>query len=189
MKTSNKKLIFFSYFIAVFLVRVIRGFHFSFTFLFFKSFFFKLIAWLLGAALGGYFIKIEQLFYAYIIKPNDPSSLKIKELAKQRQQQELWKTLRISVNQQQLAFRSALFQTVWVVLAFFAISSTAGYFGKALVMGIGLHLLIDEWECIKENKSLSWLFWQIKRPILLKEQKLFLYIISTIFVFLTLLLI
>jgi hypothetical protein len=189
MKLSTKKIIFFAYFLAIFILRAVKTFHFSFSFLFFSSFISKLFSWLLGAIVGGYFIKIEQLFYAYIIRPNDAFSIKIKELTKKNNWKELWGMLRIGVDKQKLAFRSALFQGVWVILAFFAISSTAGYFGKALVMAIGLHLLLDEWEDWQEKGTISWLFWQIKRPVLAKEQRIFLYIMTVIFSLLSILLI
>jgi len=189
MKKSTKQLIFFAYFISLFLLRAVKTFHFSFSFIFFKSFFAKFFSWIIGALLGGYFIKIEQIFYAYLIEPKSPFSIKVKQLIKKQQWKELWGMLRIGVEQQQLAFRSALFQTVWVVLAFFTISSTGGYFGKALVMAIGLHLLLDQWEDWTEEGTIAWAFWQIKRPVLAKEQRIFLYIMTGVFSLLSVLLV
>lgn len=86
------------------------------------------------------------------------------------------------------AFYSSLFQTCWAVLAFFTLTSTAGLFGKALVMAIGLHLLLEEWEDVLASRGISWLFWPIKREVSPREQKWFLWGMTGVFVILTFLL-
>jgi len=87
------------------------------------------------------------------------------------------------------SFYSFLFQVAWFFLALFAVTSTSSLFGKALVMAIGLDLLLTEWQSQLKNNSFSWLFWQIKREISLKEQKIFLYLMTGLFSLLTLFLI
>lgn len=187
MRITTKRLIFLGYFIGVFLLKRLGGFSFSWVFL--KSSIGELVLWFSGAAAGAYLIKIEQLVYVYFVHPNEVLSLDIKELLKQKNKKEVWRLLRERVGEQRLAFRSALFQVVWVVLAFFTFTSTASILGKALVMAVGLHLLLDEWEDVLGKKGLFWLFWQIKREISLREQKYFLWLMTGVFGILSLLLI
>jgi len=196
MKFRTKHLIFLGYFLGIFVLRKISFFSFSLSFL--RSSIGELILWLGGAILGGYFIKLEQLVYVFFIHPNEPLSLEIKGLLKQNptslklcgaRRREMWRLLKERVTEQKLAFRSALFQLVWLVLAFFTLTSTGSVFGKTLVMAIGLHLLLDEWEGILRKRTIYWLFWQIKREVSLREQKVFLWAMTGGFSLLSLLLI
>lgn len=88
------------------------------------------------------------------------------------------------LEQERLTFRSALFMSIWVPLAFFALTSTTGFFGKGVVMGLMLHILADGWKLQKtEPRRLHIrLFWLIKREITDEERMIFLLLISTIFV-------
>jgi len=186
-KITTKELIFFSYFLVIFILSRISSFRFSLFFL--QSSFGELVLWLLGAVLGGYFIKLDQLLHIYFTNPEEPLSIQIKNLIAQKRRNEAWHILRQNVGYQKLAFRSALFQAGWVILAFYTLTSTASVLGKTMVMAIGLHLLLDEWEAILSKQSISWLFWQVKREISIKEQKTFLWIMTGAFSILTLLLI
>ena len=181
-RLTTKKLIFLGYFFGIFILnRLSKGV--------LVSLFWELILWFSGAILGGYFIKLDQLFYVYFTQPEAPLSLEIKSLLKQKRNKEAWNLFRQRVGEQRLAFRSALFQVVWVVLAFFTLTSTNIIFGKTVVMAVGLHLLLDEWEAVLSGRDISWIFWQIKREITSKEQKGFLWIMTGAFSLLTLLLI
>jgi len=179
LKITTKKLIFVGYFLAVFVLGWLGG-RFGIV---------DFFLWFTGIILGGYFIKLEQLVYVFYIQPQENLSLKIKELLKEKRRKEALRLLRERVIEQKLAFRSAVFQVVWALLAFFTLTSTSNVFGKALVMAIGLHLLLDEWESFWKNKSLSWLFWQVKRVVSFKEQKYFLWLMTGVFGVLSLLLI
>ena len=88
------------------------------------------------------------------------------------------------LEQERLTFRSALFMAVWVPLAFFALTSTVGLFGKGVVMGLMLHILTDSWKLQKtEPRRLHIrLFWMIKRVIRDEERLFFLFVITGIFV-------
>jgi len=187
MRFGVKYLIFLGYFLATFILRKIGTFSFSWAFLRFSLV--DLLSWFSGALLGGYFIKLEQIVYVYYIHPDEILSLDAKRMIQEKRKKEVLQLLREGVTEQRLAFRSALFQVVWLVLAFFTLTSTAGVFGKTLVMAIGLHLLLDEWEDLLKGKSLYWLFWQIKRTVSEKEQKMFVWIMTGLFAGLSLLLI
>ena len=62
-------------------------------------------------------------------------------------------------------------------------------FGKTMVMAVGLHLLLDEWEAVLSGRDIDWIFWQIKREVTLREQKAFIWVMTGIFGMLSLLLI
>lgn len=185
---QTKTLIFWGYFAAVFLVGRINSFQLAWSF--WQTSFLTLILLLLAAFLGANFLKIDQLIYVYFTRPELPLSLEVKQLIKQRNFKGAWQLLTArGIEQRELALKSVLFQVVWVGLALFTLTSTAGVFGKTLVMAIGLSLLVQEWEDILAKRGFSWLFWQIKRQVGLREQKYYLYLMTGLFVILTLLLI
>ena len=88
------------------------------------------------------------------------------------------------LEQERLTFRSSLFMAIWVPLAFFALTSTTGLFGKGVVMGLMLHILFDSWRLQqKEPRRLHIrLFWLIKREVSDEERLVFMYIMTGIFV-------
>lgn len=187
MKLKLKQLIFLAYFLGIFIFSRLSVFSFSWVFL--GNSLKELIPWFLGAFLGAYIIKLEQLVYVYYMAPQEPLSLEVKSLIGQKQRQQAWLILKQKVREQRLAFRSLVFQAIWVVLAFFTLTSTSVVLGKTLVIAIGLHLLLDEWEAILKKENISWVFWQVKREVSLKEQKIFLWIMTGVFSLLSLLLI
>lgn len=187
MKLRLKQLIFLGYFLGIFILN--RLGRFSFSWIFLKGFFKELIPWFLGAFLGAYMIKLEQLVYIYYIFPQQPLSSEVKELIGQKQHKQAWALLKQRVGEQKLAFRSLVFQLVWVVLALFTLTSTTVVLGQTLVMAIGLHLLLDEWQAMKSQGHINWLFWQVKRQVSLREQKTFLWVMTGVFSLLSLLLI
>jgi hypothetical protein len=87
------------------------------------------------------------------------------------------------LEQERLAFRSALFMTIWVPLSFFALTSTTGMFGKGVVMGLMLHILYDSWLLQKkEPRRLHIrLFWLVKREITDEERLVFLWVVTAFF--------
>lgn len=187
-KITTKNLIFLGYFLAFFSFHELR--FFNFTWLFLQQILGNLFYWILGIVLGVYFLKVDQLFYIYFTHPELPLSIYVKDLLKQRKIKEALLFLDQRVEEQRLSFRSALFQVVWVGLAFFTLTSTLGNLGKAMVMAIGLKLLLDEWnDFLTPGKNINWLFWQIKRVVTLQEQRWFLWIMTGIFGILSLLLI
>ena len=174
------------YFLGIVCWRILRSLNSLSLRLFLSNFFL-----LLGGLLGWFLLKFDRLVDAYFLNPQTQLSHQIRYLVKKRQFFKLFGVLENRKDEQKnLVFRSALFQTVWLILAFFALSSTTFLLGKGLVLGLGLHLLFDEWKDVR-LKGLpflrDWLFWQIKRKVSLKEAKLFLWLMTGLFFFLTLL--
>lgn len=187
-KILTKTLIFISYFFITFFFRKID--HFSSNLDFLTPFLRDLIFWFLGALVGSHFLKLDQLFYVFFIQPDLPLSLEVKQLVKQRKIGLAWDLLEQRGQEQtKPALQSIMFQASWVILAFFALTSTTTFFGQALVMAIGLKLLLEQWQEILMGKDITTFFWQIKRPVSLTEQKGYLYLMTLLFGILTLLLI
>ncbi len=113
--------------------------------------------------------QISQQFAWYIKEKKYLSALELLDLRR--------------LEQERLSFRSALFMAIWVPLSFFALTSTTGLFGKGVVMGLMLHILMDAWKLQKtEPRRLHIrLFWLIKREISDEERLVFLSIITILF--------
>ncbi len=184
---GSKTFVFLGFFAATFILRQLAVFSFSLVFL--KNSLGDLLAWFLGAFLGNQFLKIDHLIYSYLTYPTAPLAVNIKTVIQQRKITEFWLLLNKEVDKQKSVFYSAIFQGAWTAVALFALTSTTGVFGKAFVMAIGLHLLIEEWIDLSQGRDLGWLFWQIKRPVTFQEQKLFVWVMTGVFGILTLLLI
>jgi len=147
---------------------------------------------LAGGIFGWIIVWLDRLVYVYWSHPETQLSQYVKYYFIKKN----WKT-GINLMEQrkgefkELTFRSVLFQAAWVVLAVFALTSVASIFGKAMVIGLGLRILYEEWrDFLKDKETLKrWLFWQIKREISNEELKWYLYIMTGIFVWLTWLLV
>jgi len=187
-KVATKSLVFFGYFLGVFFLR--KTTHFSLSWLFLRLSLEDLIFWLGGVVAGAHFLKFDQLFYIYFTRPEEVLSLEAKVLVNQKKLAELWDLLTERSGEQRLVLQSFLFQAIcWPVLALFVLTSTAGLFGKGLVMAIGLHLLLEEWEDILAGRSLNWVFWQVKREVSFREQKRYLWLMTGLFGLLSLFLV
>jgi hypothetical protein len=146
----------------------------------------------LGGVLGWMMVGLDRIVYVLILHPEAQVSQYVRYHTKRRNYKEAWSLLeRRQGELEKLTTRSALFQAAWVLLAIFAITSVASMFGKMLVMGLGLRVMVEEWsEYGKDKQGLKRkLFWQIKREVSNKELKQYMYIGAGVFVWLTWLLV
>ena len=151
-----------------------------------------LLFWLIGGVLGWCLVALDRLVWVYWTKPETQLATQTRYLVANKRYQEARQTLQARREEQtELSFRSVLFQLAWVPLAFFTLTSTASFFGRGLVMCLGLHILYDQWcdYCQSPEKLRRWLFWQIKRPVSLEEQQIYLWLMTAVFVILNRLLI
>lgn len=98
----------------------------------------------------------------------------------------------ISVRHRGLAFHTAIFQAILLMVSFFVLTSSNSNFGSALVLAMNLHLLKDEfWDYRQKGKDAlaEWLFWQIKGDFLRRYLKAYLIGAGIIFAGLSVLLI
>ncbi|GEM_PF-1356897 len=149
----------------------------------------EFLTWLVGGFLGWHFLFLDKIVYFYFLHPELPSTQQAKKVMENHG---LRAWLKLMINEkveEKLTLRSLLFQLVFWVLAIFTVTSTASFLGKGLVMGLGLHLLIEEWQLQLSNPLIlnKRLFWQLKRTVSLEEQKYYLGIMTLLFLFLTLL--
>ena len=131
-----------------------------------------LFLWL-GGVVGIGFSWADRLAHVYFTRPFEQLSLQVKSLVTQKRYREAVLLLEHRKDEQRhLTVRSVLFLAVWVVAAFFVISSTGSIFAVGMVMAIGMSVLVDmlaDWHNLEKLKW--WLFWQIKRTFSDKETK------------------
>lgn len=135
------------------------------------------ISIILGAGIGWLIPWLDKIAYIYILHPEAQVAQYIKYQIEQKQWRRAWESLRTRSKEfGELTTRGILFQLAWVVLAFFAVTSAAGWFGKTLVLTLGLRLLGEEWgEYLKDRAGLKQkLLWQVKREWSDSEVKLYL---------------
>ena len=145
------------------------------------------LAIIAGAAVGWLIPWFDRIAYIYILHPEAQVAQYVKYQIDQKQ----WRAVFNSLNRRakdfdQLTTRGILFQLAWVVLAFFAVTSAAGWFGKTLVLTLGLRILLEEWsEYVKDREVLKQkLFWQIKREFSDSELKIYLIAMTLVVVWL-----
>jgi len=143
----------------------------------------SIISIILGALIGWLIPWLDKIAYIYILHPEAQVAQYVKYQIDQKQ----WRAAFNSLNRRakdfdQLTTRGILFQLAWVVLAFFAVTSAAGWFGKTLVLTLGLRILLEEWsEYVKDREVLKQkLFWQIKREFSDSELKIYLIVMTLV---------
>ena len=136
-----------------------------------------------GAAIGWLISWFDRIAYIYILHPEAQASQYVKYQISQKQWRAAWTSLNTRAREfDKLTTRGILFQLAWVVLAFFAVTSAAGWFGKTLVLTLGIRLLLEEWsEYFKDRAILKQkLFWQIQREFTDSELKFYLIVMTLV---------
>jgi hypothetical protein len=140
--------------------------------------------WILGVTLGVLIVYLDRIAYVYSF-PGEQLCQQVSWYFNNKK----WSTALALLDsrrheQVRLTFRSALFIIAWIPLAFFALTSTSSLFGKGVVLGVMLHILVDSWRMQRQSPELlnRRLFWQIKRSFTSEEQLVFLWVTSFIFV-------
>lgn len=147
--------------------------------------------WLLyvvGVVVGTLLLYLDRVVYT-LSYPKEQLSQQFAWLVKERRYREALSLLDNRRGEQnKLTFRSALFMVAWVPLAFFALTSTSGLFGKGVVMGLMFHILVDSWRLQRADSTRlnERLFWQVGRVVRPEEQLVFMYVLSGVFVLLSL---
>ena len=99
----------------------------------------------LGAILGYYLPFIDHLFYAYVLRPNSEISGNIRSLVSIKKIKKLIAYVNETKDQRdKLIIHTAYFQVVFSLLTFFILSSSGSLFGRGLVYGFCLKLLVEE---------------------------------------------
>jgi hypothetical protein len=137
-----------------------------------------------GAAIGMVLLDLDRVVHVYFERPHEQLSQQVQQNVKVRQWKDAIETLLLRRNEQyHLAFRNGVFGLIFLVIVFFAFSSTAGLFGKGLVAGVMFHFLYDAWrDYLKDRKRFSsWFTWMVAREVPMREQKIALWVITGAF--------
>jgi len=139
--------------------------------------------WVVGVMIGVLVLFVDRIVYTY----SYPGTQIAQQFNWYIKEKKYLKAIELlddrRLEQERLTFRSALFMVIWVPLAFFALTSTIGLFGKGVVMGLMLHILYDSWRLQKSDPRRLHvrLFWIIKREITDEERLVFMSIITGLF--------
>lgn len=137
-----------------------------------------------GGMIGWLLVYFDYAAYIYILHPETQISQYLKWQLEKRQFKAFFETVKRRRNEfDKLTTRGILFQLAWVILAIFTLTSTSEGFGKAVVMGLGLRVLVSEWgEWWKNKEELKKkLFWQVQKSM--NDQELKGYMVVKIILF------
>ena len=190
-KITLLHLILVGYLLGVFLLSLISSFDVNslINFDFWKFEGIRFFSWFLGGLIGWNLLVFDAVAYIYFTHPEGLLAQDSKQILRRRG---IWQWLKFlfsaKINDKP-ALRSVLFLTAWVFIAFFAVTSTSSFLGKGVIMGLGLHLLLESWQLqIRYPQVLNnRLFWQIKRKVSFGEQRTYLFIFTGVFAILTIL--
>jgi len=155
--------------------------HSSFLFTFFifvhlvkKWFSLSYYPFWIGGILGTILPDIDHLLYVSVIKPQEPLSLKVREMFKNKQYVLAIKLLESGRGSLVgLVFHSAGFQLLFVILAFLVVTSSGSIFGRGLVLAFSLHLLVDQLSDLMASGNLNG--WFKRFPFVFDKDKQVLY--------------
>lgn len=153
----------------------------------------SLLFFWLGGLIGFLLLDVDHYLYALVLYPQELTSLRMKRLLKEKRFKETAELI-VDTDRERvrLSFHNALFQLVFYIFCFFALTSTDNWLGKGLVMAMALHLLRDEVVCLLRGQDeflRQWLFSQFNVRISFKHQRFFVIFMILIFLGLNLFLI
>ena len=150
--------------LLVFITLIKRWFDYSYA-----------IVWL-GAIVGYYLPFIDHLFYAFIVRPDQEVSRNIRSLFSVRKAKQLVAYVKETQTQRdRLIIHTAYFQAVFMLLTFYILSSSGSLFGRGLVYGFSLRLLIEQLFEFMEFQSIGRWFTGLPIQMDLHRTKVFLY--------------
>jgi hypothetical protein len=98
-----------------------------------------------GGIVGNLLPDLDHFIYVYFLKPQELTSQRIGYMMGKKN---LSRSLRLLIETRsertKLIFHSGLFQLIFVILAFFVITSSGSFFSRGIVLAFSLHLLVDQ---------------------------------------------
>ena len=153
---------------------------------------FDLLGVIGGGWLGFMMVELDKIAYVLFLHPESQVAQYVKYSVEKKNYKRAWEQLKLREKEMvKLTSRSGLFQVVWIVLAFFALTSVPSWFGKVLVMSLGLRILVENWLLYGKDKGglKARLFWQIQRSFSDDELKWYMWMTTGVFVVLSWLLV
>lgn len=127
------------------------------------------LAFWLGGIVGTLLPDLDHLVYAYV-RGNELTSLRVSSLFERRRVLEAFSLLADTRGERKnLIFHNLSFQVVFFVLAFWVLTSSGNLFGRGLVLGFLVHLVVDQLVDLLETGSLD--NWLVQSPIQIERDK------------------
>ena len=140
---------------------------------------FTYINFWIGGIIGTILPDLDRLVYVYILRPGEDSSKKASALLSQGATAESLDMMVKIEEDKELIFHTILFQVVFLVFAFFIVTSTGSLLGRGIVLAFLLHILIDQTVLLMEKGNFDSWFRKVSFQ-LDKEQKRFYYILNVL---------
>ncbi len=174
--------------------------HFLFLFAYFalitlvrRWFELSTIEFFIGGAIGILLPYTDHFIYAYFLKPQEAISQQAVHMLTQKNFGGAFNLLITTRRQQlKLIFHTAYFQLIFLALTFLVITSSGNIFGRGMVLGFALHLLIDQVVDLMAAKKISLSdsgqdvldSWFVQFPIVLDREQKRWYLVGNIVVLL-----
>ena len=128
-----------------------------------------LIFWL-GGLIGILLIYIDHFVYAFFLNTSESVSQQAAGMANNKNYGKALEILLKGHSQKdRLIFHSALFQVVFIVFAFFVLTSTGSLLGRGIVLGMLSHLLVDMTQDLSTEKNIDG--WFVTSPFSVGRDK------------------
>ena len=128
----------------------------------------------LGSFFGLLLYNLDHVAYLLWQEPQEPTAIRFKELMVKRRFKEGLTLLDTTCSQRKrLVGHSVVFQAVLVILTYFAVSSTASFFGRGLAIGLFFYSLVHQGLLLAKGENLSSWFWQVDIKLTPKGEALY----------------
>lgn len=156
---------------------------------------------LVGIPVGVLFVWADVVIEAYL-QPGSQASRMLKGVLRSRENvlsranKAITLVRSLASHGTHLCSQNVLFAGLWVVMALFGLTSTSSSFGKGVVLGIGLQLVVRLVQSMRvgghepltvNNEPLRWFFWPIRANLSIRQRRFIAEGFLALFLFLTLL--
>ncbi|OGM12897.1 hypothetical protein A2141_05905 [Candidatus Woesebacteria bacterium RBG_16_40_11] len=132
-----------------------------------------------GGMVGFAFPLVDHLLYAYVLRPEEVVSERIRYMIRKRELKNALNFIILTRHERsKLILHTAYFQAFFFVLAFWVITSSGSIFGRGLVLAFSLHLFIDQVIDFMDKRDIG--IWFKDLPIIMDQQKIRIYMITNI---------
>lgn len=109
-----------------------------------------------GMVIGTILPDVDHLIYVYFLAPTDLTSQRVSYgISKKQIVNSLSLLYATRRERTKLIFHTVWFQILFMLLAFFVVTSSGSLIGKGIVLAFSLHLLVDQLVDLMETKTLE----------------------------------
>ncbi|MFZ5932717.1 MAG: hypothetical protein ACOYT7_01410 [Patescibacteria group bacterium] len=128
----------------------------------------------LGGLIGTILPDIDHLLYVFFLKPQELTSQRVSYMIAKRN---FWGSMNLlaetRAERTKLIFHTATFQLIFVVLAFFVLTSSGSLLGRGMVLAFFLHLIVDQAVDFTDMGSLANWFKNFPLVITVRMQRIY----------------